>query len=153
RRSSDLEGAHARVRPHHVQRDRRPSASSTGGHRSVTTLHVSDALPAQADLHLVGDAQLHLVIFQGGDFPVNAANRNNLVADLEAFQHFLALLLLLHLRADQEKVKHRKHEDKGQQRPKRPRGRSCVRLQEYHPSVTPRWWAWKFLLAFRRLLG
>src|SRR5690606_36206987 len=76
------EGAHARVRPHHVQRDRRPSASSTGGHRSVTTLHVSDALPAQADLHLVGDAQLHLVIFQGRDFPVNAANRNNLVADL-----------------------------------------------------------------------
>mmetsp|Transcript_15261 Transcript_15261/g.42131 ORF Transcript_15261/g.42131 Transcript_15261/m.42131 type:complete len:271 (-) Transcript_15261:243-1055(-) len=76
--------------------------------------NLGDRTALDLQLDAVGHFQVDEVVAQLGDLADHAADRHDLVALGQGFDHGLLLLLALHLRPDHDEIEHDKHQHQGQ---------------------------------------
>src|SRR5262249_48830907 len=75
------------------------------------SLIAADRRARDLDSHLVGDLQLHLLLVELDNLPVDAAGRDDFVVDLQIVQKLLDLLLLASRRHQDDEVEDAQNED------------------------------------------
>src|SRR6478672_5307118 len=86
------------------------------GHDRILSLIAGDGGPRHLDVDLLGDLELHRVVADSGDGPVETAGGDHLVADLQAVLELRHLLLTLAHRRQDDEIENAEDERKRRQR-------------------------------------